>query len=51
MAAAGDFLRNHSWIVYIYYLDSKIYTLTVTYVGMKEWVADGQPESPYFYNW
>ena len=51
MAAAGDFLRNHSWIVYIYYMDSKIYTLTVTYVGMKEWVADGQPESPYFYNW
>ena len=51
MAAAGDFLRNHSWIVYIYYMDSKIYTLTVTYVGMKEWVSDGQPESPYFYNW
>lgn len=51
MAAPGDFLRNHSWIVYIYYMDSKIHVLTVVRIGMKEWVSDGQPESPWFYNW
>ena len=51
MAGAGDFLRNHSWIVYVYYMDSKIHVLTVVRIGMKEWVSDGQPESPWFYNW
>ena len=51
MAAPGDFLRNHSWIVYVYYMDSKIHVLTVVRIGMKEWVSDGQPESPWFYNW
>jgi len=51
MSAAGDFLRNHSWIVYIYYMDSKIYTLTVTHVGMKSWIPDNQDENSTFYNW
>lgn len=51
IAAPGDFLRNHSWIVYVYYMDSKIHVLTVVRIGMKEWVSDGQPESPWFYNW
>lgn len=51
MAGAGDFLRNHSWIVYIYYMDSKIYVLTVTHIGMKKWTSDGNPEDATFYNW
>ncbi len=51
MAGAGDFLRNHSWIVYIYYMDSEIHVLTVTHIGMKKWTSDGNPEDATFYNW
>ncbi len=50
MAAPGDFLRNHSWIIYIYYLDSKIYTLTVTNIGMRRW-TDLVEEDTKVYNW
>lgn len=50
MAAAGDFLRNHSWIVYIYYLDSKLYVLTVTHIGMRSW-DNGGAEEHSIYNW
>lgn len=51
MANPGDFLRNHSWIIYIYYMDSKIYVFTVTHIGMKNWTDDGVPENTTFYNW
>lgn len=51
MAAPGDFLRNHSWIVYIYYMDSEIYTLTVTHIGMRSWNDDPNSENPIVYNW
>lgn len=51
MAAPGDFLRNHSWIIYVYYIDSKIYTLTVTHIGMKSWVSDLMNENKPVYNW
>lgn len=47
----GDFLRNHSWIIYVYYMDSKIYILTVTHIGMKKWTDDGRSEDTSFYNW
>lgn len=50
MAQAGDFLRNHSWIVYIYYMDSKIHVLTVTHIGMKKW-TDGNSDDVKVYNW
>ncbi len=50
MADAGDFLRNHSWIVYVFYMDSKIYTLTVTNIGMKVWTSGGLDPHP-VYNW
>lgn len=50
MAGAGDFLRNHSWIVYIYYMDSKIHVLTVTHIGMKKW-TDGNSDDVKVYNW
>lgn len=54
ISAPGDFLRNHSWIIYVYYIDSKIYILTVTHIGMRSWVMDDdgpQGESKYVYNW
>jgi hypothetical protein len=51
MAAPGDFLRNHSWIIYIYYMDSTIYTLSVTHIGMKTWETDPLDESVEVYNW
>lgn len=51
MAAPGDFLRNHSWIIYVYYMDSKIYTLTVTHIGMKSWVTDPLQDTKTVYNW
>ena len=52
MAAPGDFLRNHSWIVYIYFIGTEIHVHIVTRIGMKTWAYDeneDQPES--IYNW
>lgn len=51
MAAPGDFLRNHSWIIYIYFMDSKIHVLSVTHIGMKKWISDGVDEPVTFFNW
>lgn len=51
MAAPGDFLRNHSWIIYIYYMDSKIYTLSVANIGMRRWGTDQLEEDTKVYNW
>lgn len=50
MALEGDFLRNHSWIVYIYFMDGKIHVLTVTDIGMKAWV-EGDTDTHDVYNW
>lgn len=50
MALEGDFLRNHSWIVYIYFMDGKIHVLTVTHIGMKAWV-EGDTDTHDVYNW
>lgn len=50
MAAPGDFLRNHSWIVYIYFMDTKIHVLTVTNIGIKNW-TDGGSKGHTVYNW
>lgn len=50
MADPGDFLRNHSWIVYVFYMDATIYTLTVTNIGMKSWASGGYEEKS-VYNW
>ena len=50
MANPGDFLRNRSWIVYVFYMDATIYTLTVTNIGMKSW-GSGESEEKSVYNW
>lgn len=50
MALEGDFLRNHLWIVYIYFMDGKIHVLTVTDIGMKAWV-EGSTDTHDVYNW
>jgi hypothetical protein len=51
MAAPGDFLRNHSWIVYIYFMGAKIHVHVVTHIGMKEWTPDINVDNVYVYNW
>lgn len=51
MAAPGDFLRNHSWIVYIFYMGAKIHVHVVTHIGMKEWTPDINVDNVYVYNW
>ena len=51
MAAPGDFLRNHSWIIYIFYMDTKIHVQMVTDIGMRSWIPDGRDESVIVYNW
>lgn len=51
IAAPGDFLRNHSWIIYAYYMDAEIHILTVTHIGMKKWIDDEDHESVTVYNW
>ena len=50
MAAPGDFLRNHSWIVYIYFMDTKIHVFTVTNIGVKNWEND-ENSNHEVYNW
>ena len=47
MNAAGDFTRNHTWIVYGYFLGSG--TLMLNSVVLKDWEDD--PESDIIYNW
>ena len=51
MATPGDFLRNHSWIIYIFYMDTKIHVQMVTDIGMRSWIPDGRDESVIVYNW
>lgn len=51
MATPGDFLRNHSWIIYIFYMDTKIHVQMVTDIGMRSWIPDGRDESVKVYNW
>lgn len=47
MAAAGDFSRNHSWIVYVYYGASK---LEVSTVAVRNWGVEST-SSRDIYNW
>ena len=51
MAAPGDFLRNHSWIVYIFYMGSTIHVHVVTHIGMRAWNSDGDEKNVIVYNW
>lgn len=52
MAAPGDFLRNHSWIIYVYYMDTKIHVQVVTHIGMKKWYVDtSKDENMNVHNW
>ena len=50
MSAPGDFLRNHSWIVFIYFMNSELHVLTVTSIGVKEWQVEGSDDKN-VYNW
>jgi hypothetical protein len=47
MNAAGDFTRNHTWIVYGYFLGSG--ELILNAVALKDW--EENPESDNIYNW
>lgn len=47
MAAAGDFSRNHTWIVYAYYSKSGLVAVTVV---VKKW-DDPTERSHVVYNW
>jgi len=47
MAADGDFSRNHTWIVYAYFLGGDL--LTVYTVDVKQW--EETPEDRDVYNW
>lgn len=47
MGAAGDFTRNHTWIVYGYFLGSG--ELILNNVKVKDWTTDS--ENPEVYNW
>ena len=51
MAAPGDFLRNRSWIIYVFYMDAKIHVLTVTDMGVKNWTSDNVDDDRDLYNW
>ena len=50
MVFPGEFMRNHSWIIYIFFMDEKLHTLTVTNLGMRDW-SDGGSTDHSVYNW
>ena len=51
MASPGDFYRNRSWIIYVFYMDAKIHVLTVTDMGVKNWTSDNINDDKSVYNW
>lgn len=51
MAAPGDFYRNRSWIIYVFYMDAKIHVLTVTDMGVRSWTPDNVDDDRDLYNW
>lgn len=51
IAAPGDFYRNRSWIIYVFYMDAKIHVLTVTDMGVKNWTPDNINDDKSVYNW
>ena len=51
MASPGDFYRNRSWIIYVFYMDAKIHVLTVTDMGVKSWTSDNINDDKSVYNW
>ncbi|MBO7592254.1 MAG: hypothetical protein J6T00_02645 [Bacteroidaceae bacterium] len=51
IAAPGDFYRNRSWIIYVFYMDAKIHVLTVTDMGVKSWTSDNINDDKSVYNW
>lgn len=51
ISTPGDFLRNHTWIVYIYFMDSTVHVLTITDIGVKDWVKDPEEDDVTFHNW
>ena len=50
MVFPGEFMRNHSWIIYIYFMDEKLHVLTVTDLGLKDWTDSGSQDHS-VYNW
>lgn len=51
MSRAGDFTRDHSWIIYVFFSGGKLQMFDVVQVGIKKWVPTGDPEGHEFYNW
>lgn len=49
MASAGDFTRNHTWIVYGYFLGSGDLVLNV--VDVKDWQEDEESDDTKIHNW
>lgn len=49
MSIAGDFSRNHTWIVYGYFITSG--DLEVRMVELKEWEGTDTPIDEELYNW
>lgn len=50
MDRAGDFTRDHSWIVYVFFAGGKLQVFNVVQVGIKEWTT-GKTEDHEVYNW
>ena len=51
MAAPGEFMRNHSWIIYIYFMDEKLHVLTVTNLGLRDWTTGHSQDPRSVHNW
>lgn len=50
MDRAGDFTRDHSWIVYAFFSGGKLQVFNVVQVGIREWTP-GRSENHDVYNW
>ena len=50
MDRAGDFTRDHSWIVYAFFSGGRLQVFNVVQVGIKTWTVGNTYERE-FYNW
>lgn len=50
MDRAGDFTRDHSWIIYVFFAGGKLQVFNVVQVGIKEWTT-GKTEDHEVHNW
>ena len=51
MTSVGDFSRDHSWTVYVFFTGGKLQVFQVVQVGIKRWTMVSEQGNHEVYNW